>query len=301
MRRDRCLWLGAALVVLLGPGLASACHTCKRNPCVVATPAYQCVTEMVPYTVMERRTRVEYQPVTKTVMQRIPETTYEERTRVVRKPVYETSYVERTRVVRKPVYNTQYVTQNYTVCRPVTTTETVMDCVMQPVTQYRTVAVMAKTGGKGHGCCGLGLLCGGRGCKGLTQVGCQTVAETCYQPTQVAREVQKTTMVAETQSRQVPVTTCQIVCETVVEKVPVTSCRIVCETIVEKVPVTRVRCEPKQVTEMKAVCVKECVPVTKYRAVKRMVPCAPAAPVVYAAPAPQAAPQASAQASGQGA
>jgi hypothetical protein len=294
MRRDGRFWMAAALLVLAGPGLASACHTCKRNPCVVPAPvpAYQCVTEMVPYTVMERRTRVEYQPVTKTVMERIPETTFVERTRVVRKPVFDTQYVTRTRTVRRPVYDTQYVMQNYTVCKPVTTTRTVMDCVMQPVTSYKTVPVMAKAGGHG---CGLGLLCGGHGCKGLTQVGCQTVAQTCYQPTQVAREVVSTTMVPETHTRQVPVTSCRIVCEQKVEQVPVTSCRIVCETVVERVPVTRFRCEPKTITVMKPVCVPECVPVTKYRAVQRMVPCAPAAPVAYAAPAPQAAPQATGQ------
>ena len=100
MVRLRAVCFGAVVLVLGMTGSASACHRCQRTPCVLAAPAacqpaYQCVTEMVPYTVMRTRTRVEFREETATVMVREPETTWEERQRVVCKPVIDTTTVQR--------------------------------------------------------------------------------------------------------------------------------------------------------------------------------------------------------------
>ena len=56
----------AVLAVAMTSQTASACHMCKQNPCVLVAPqpAYQCVTEMVPYTVMKNHWRTEYETVT---------------------------------------------------------------------------------------------------------------------------------------------------------------------------------------------------------------------------------------------
>src|SRR5262245_32624615 len=130
VRNMRCLsmrvrvgrFVAAVAVIMLASETASACSTCHRTPCVLAAPApgpsYQCVTEMVPYTVMKTRMRVDYQPVTETVMVRVPETTFVERQRVVCKPVFDTVMVPWRRIVRKPVFDTHVVNQTVTVCRP---------------------------------------------------------------------------------------------------------------------------------------------------------------------------------------
>src|SRR5271157_316007 len=112
------------LAIAMMSQTALACHKCKQNPCVlVAQPAYQCVTELVPYTVLKNQWRTEYETVEKTVM--------------VREPI--TNYVERQRVVCKPIHETDYVTQTYTVCKPVQTTQQVTSYCMQPTTQIVTV------------------------------------------------------------------------------------------------------------------------------------------------------------------
>ena len=110
---------------------------------VAPQPAYQCVTEMVPYTVMKKQWRAEYETVSKTVMARQPMTNYVERQRVVRKPVYDTIEVPCQPVVCKPIHETDYVTQTYTVCKPVQSTQQVTTYCMQPSTQLVNVPVEA--------------------------------------------------------------------------------------------------------------------------------------------------------------
>jgi hypothetical protein len=272
--------LGMALAAVgLGTGGASACHTCKATPCAMPVqPAFECVTEMVPYTVMKKRVRTEYIPVQKTIMVKQPITQVVERQRVVCRPVYETSYIQRQRVVCRPVHDTSYVTRQDVVCRPVQTTREVTACVMQPYTTTEVVPTYVKTGG-----CGLGLLCGkrhGGHCGGVSPAGCVEVTRTCYQPTMVTRQVVETQMVQEVVTRQVPVTTTRMVQEVVVENVPVTHCRMVREVVVDRVPdVCGYQCVPKVVTKMVKRKVCETVPVTCYRKVKRMVPLVAAAPV----------------------
>ncbi|MFO0954512.1 MAG: hypothetical protein U0835_25795 [Isosphaeraceae bacterium] len=272
----------AAAAVVLTSNTASACGKCHQNPCVVQ-PTYQCVTEMVPYTVMKTRLRIDYKTVSHTVMEKVPQTTWVERQKVVCKPVYETSYVQKQVVTCKPVYDTEYVTQCYTVCKPVTTTRQVAAICYQPTTQY--VSVPAKK----HGCS----LCG----KAKPACGCITVAQTCYTPVSVLRDVVETQYVQEVQSRQVPVTRCRMVTDVRVENVPVTSCRMVQEVVTEKVPCTTYTCVPKVVCKQIPVPVCEKVPVTKYHKVKRMVECAPAA---YAEASYPVATEQSAVPSGQG-
>ena len=177
------LWMFGTVAALgmmvLTSGTASACHRCRQTPCVIAPPAprVECVTDMVPYTVMKTRTRMDYQPVTETVMARVPETTWTERQRVVCKPVFDTATVQKRIMVRKPVYDTQYVNRTVTTCRPVTETHQVTTICMQPTTTYQTVPVTMK---RGH--CGL---CG----KSEVVCGCKTVAKTCYTPVPVVRDV----------------------------------------------------------------------------------------------------------------
>ena len=275
----------AALTALaLTPGTASACSRCHQNPCTLVAapapaPAYQRVTEMVPYTVMKTRTRIDFQPVTQTVMERVPETTWTERQRVVCKPVYDTTYVQRQRVVCKPVYDTRMVTQTYTVCRPVTTTRQITAYCMQPTTRYVSVPA------RGH--CSL---CG----KAKPACGCITVAQTCYTQVPVVRDVVETSYVSDVQTRQVPVTHVRMVSDVVTDNIPVTKCRIVQEVVTDRIPHTTFHCEPRQVTRHVPVKVCETVPVTHYRKVSHMVPCGPPA---YAAA--YSAPQA--MATGQGA
>ena len=255
--------VGALGLMLLTSGTASACHKCRQNPCVIAPPGprVECVTEMVPYTVMKTRTRMDYQPVVETVMARIPETTFTERQRVVCKPVFDTTTVQKRIVVRKPVFDTQYVDQTVTTCRPVSETHQVTEICMQPSTQLVTVPATMKVK-TGH--CGR---CG----KSEVICGCKTVAQTTFTPVSMVRDVTTTRMVRETSVRQVPVTHCRMVCEEKIVDVPVTHCRMVQEVVTDRIPHTTWHCEPKQVTRMVPVPVCETVPVTCYRPVTRMV------------------------------
>jgi hypothetical protein len=292
MRASWKVVLAVAVVLVLGSEAARACGVCRRPACsgvpaCVVMPAYRCVTEMVPYTVMKTRMRVDYRPESITVMARVPHTTFIDRQVTVCRPVFDTHTVQRQVTVCRPVFDTQYVTRTFTVCRPVTTTRQVTDCVMQPHT--RVVAVPVATGG-GH--CGLGLLCGklhGGACSGVSAAGCQYVTQTCYTPVPVVRDVVETRMVADVQTRQVPVTSCRMVWEQRTIDVPVTTCRIVQEVQTIKVPVTTITCEPRTITRMVPVCTPETVPVTCYRPVTRIVPVCPPAPLAMAGPA--AAPQ----------
>ena len=269
----------ALMVVAAFAGSASACHKCKQTPCVMVAaplPAYQCVTEMVPYTVYKPVKHMEFREVTETIMTRVAETTYIERQRMVCKPVWETSSVQRMVSFCKPVSETSMVTQQYTVCKPVHSTRQVTEYVMQPSTTLVTVPVASKCG-----------LCG----KVKSVCGCQTVAQTCYTPVPVVRNVVVTQMVPELQTRQVPVTTTHFVQETKVETVPVRTCRMVSELVTDKIPVTTFHCVPKTITRRIPYPVCETVAVTCYKAVKHMVP------IVYAPVAtPQVAPIATEQA-----
>jgi len=71
--------LGGLIAAMVAGALASEPPRRGSNvspaPCVLV-PAYKCVTEMVPYTVMKTRMRRRYQSVTETVMARVPETTF---------------------------------------------------------------------------------------------------------------------------------------------------------------------------------------------------------------------------------
>jgi hypothetical protein len=263
----------ASMAVLTIAETASACHTCKQTPCVLAPaplPAYQCVTEMVPYTVYKQRKRIEFEEVTETIMTRVPETTYVERQRMVCKKVWDTTYVPKTVNVCKPVSETTMVEQQYKVCKPVQTTRQVTEYCMQPTTTLVTVPVAQKCG-----------LCG----KMKPACGCQTVAQTTYTPVPVVRDVIETHLVAEIKTRQVPVTRTHMVRETKVENVPVRSCRMVNELVTDRIPVTTFHCVPKTITRKIPHPVCETVAETCYRPVKHVVP------IVYApAPAPQAAP-----------
>ena len=262
---------------------ALACHHCKRTPCVVqAQPAYQCVTEMVPYTVMKRQVRIEYDTVEQTVMVRQPVTNYVERQRVVCKPVYDTVEVPRQRIVTRPIHETEYVTQTYTECRPVQSTQQVTTYCMQPTTQM----VPVRTGHK----CGL---------HGKSGCGCTMVAQTCYVPVPVVKDVVVTQMVPEVKTRQVPVHRTRYVQEVVTETQRITRCRMVQEVVTERVPHVTWTCVPKTVTRRIPRRVCEMVPVTCYKPVRRLVPVMPAS-YVEAAPAPSMQAVPSMQASPQG-
>jgi hypothetical protein len=281
--------LAALLMVLpLGVESASAFHLCRTPACCVPPPAcapvplYRTVVEMVPYTVMQTRTRLEHRPITCTVNVRVPVTQIVERQRVVCRPQYSTTYVQRPYRVCRPVYETTMVAQQVTICRPVTTTRQVAATCMQPVSRVVTVPVMARCGGG----CGMGVLCGrlrGGHCGGLTPAGCVDVVQTCYQPVPVLRTIYETRFVNEVVTRQVPVTTCRMVWQTGVQNIPIVHCRMVREVVTERIPVcVGFRCVPQQVTRFISVPVRETVPVTCYRPVTRVVPCEP--PVV---PVPQ--------------
>ncbi len=292
MRLRLAGYFAAALAALVSaPGTASACHQCRQSPCVlVAAPAYQCVTEMVPQTFTHQRTRTEYRPVTETIMTRVADTTYVERQRVVCRPVFDTTYVQRTVTTCRPVSETQMVNQTINVCRPVSTTRQVNTFAYQPTTTLVSVPVMSPK--CGH--------CG----KARIACGCVTVAQTCYTPVPVVQDVVETRMVNEVQTRQVPLTTIRMVQESRVENVPVRNCRILQEVVTDRIPVVNFRCEPKQVTRNVPFPVCETVTETRMVPVRRMVAVVYAAPSTYAAPqvapAPRAAPTGQAGPSKQG-
>jgi hypothetical protein len=271
--RERVLGLTTVLIVgVVASETASACSICHQTPCCLpAQPAYKCVTELVPYTVMKTRMRIDYKPVTETVMARVPETHFIERQRVVCKPVFDTTTIQKTVVVCKPVFDTKMVSQTVTVCKPVSTTRQVTDYCMQATTQLVTVPV--------RGCCGL---CG----KPKGSCGCATVAQVCYKPVPVVRDVVETHFVPEVQTRQVPVTSCRMVQEQKVVNIPITHCRLVQEVVTDKIPVTTWRCEPKTVTKQIPIPVCETVPVTCYRPVVKMVAVTPPVAPSGQAPAP---------------
>ena len=275
MRVRSMVLMVAAMAISSAAGTASACHTCKQTPCV--QPAYQCVTEMVPYTVYKKVKKTAYNEVTETVMTKVPQTTYTERQRVVCKPVWDTQYVQREVSVCKPVTQTSMVTQQYTVCKPVTTTKQVVEYTLQPTTTYVTVPVVSKCG-----------LCG----KHQPVCGCKTVAKTCYTSVPVTRDVVCTSYISEVQTREVPVTTTTYVRETKVENVPVRTCRYVQEVVTERVPCTTWTCVPKTVVRKVPYTYCETVAVTCYKKVKTMVPVVYAAPVATEQAVPVATPQA---------
>lgn len=293
MRRHLALIVSAAVMSLFAAAPAQACHRCKPGApvCAAPVPATRCVTEMVPYTVMKTRTRMTFEPYQCTIMVKEPITQVVERQRVVCRPVYETSYVQRTVRVCRPVYDTQMVDQQVCVRRPVQVAREVAGVRYEAYTQCVSVPVVAKTGG-----CGLGNLCGklhGRRCAGMANVGCTTVLQTCYQPVPTTQTVYETQWVTETQTRQVPVTTCRMVTEDRVQNIPVRHCRMVQEVVTDRrVVVCGFRCVPKQITKMRPVPVCETVPVTCYRPVTHVVPICP--PVVETAvvATPQAGPSA---------
>ena len=150
----RCSWLAAVVFpVLLMSESALACHVCKQTPCVMAPPAppLECVTEMVPVTVMKTRTRVDLVPVcTKTVSETKIDIEYDEQLHDVCRPVYDTIFETRCTTVCRPVCETTMVCQPYTVCRPVTTCRQVTEYCLKPFTELVTVPVKAKCGMCGH-------------------------------------------------------------------------------------------------------------------------------------------------------
>jgi hypothetical protein len=257
--------LAVPFAFLAASGLAEACHTCKKTPCSMpARPAYECVTEMVPYTVMKTRVRTEFEPVQKTVMVRQPILQQVERQRVVTRPVYETTYVQQPYTVTRQVRETTYVDQAVTVCRPVSTTRQVAVTCMQPVSQVVTRPAKAKH----HGLLNL--------CHGAAVAGCVSVVETCYVPTVEYRDVVETQMVSEVQYRKVPVTTCRWVTEQRIRNIPIRHCRMVQEVVTDRRTVcVGYQCVPKVVTRYVPRKVCETVPVTKYRKVVHRVPVCP--------------------------
>jgi hypothetical protein len=267
-------WLVAASLAfsLLG-GTVSACHKCKQSPCIIAPPAepaFECVTEMVPFTVMKSKTRVDLVPVcTKTVMETKIDIEYDEQIRTVCKPVFDTIWETRCSVVCRPVCETTMVCQSYKVCRPVTRTRQVTEYRWKPYTEMVVLPVKAGCRRCGHS---------GGGCT------CQTVARTCYKKVPVVREVSETCTVTEVVNQMVPVVHTRMVAEQRLDRVPVTVCRMVNQVVRLKVPRMVCRSVPKTLVYKTAVLSCEEVPVTVYRPVTRMVP------VVLACP--QASPQA---------
>jgi hypothetical protein len=255
-------WLAAAsLVIALAGDTASACQKCKQTPCVItapAAPAFECVTEMLPFTVMKSKTRVDLVPsCTKTVMETKIDIEYDEQIREVCKPVFDTVWETRCSVVCRPVCETTMVCQAYKVCRPVTTTRKVTEYCLTPYTELVVVPVKTGCGRCGHpkgGCT------------------CQTVARTCYKKVPVVREVSETCMVTEIVNQMVPVVHWRMVPEQRLEKVPVTVCRIVNQVVRVRVPRMVCRSVPKTLVYKTAVLTCEEIPVTVYRPVTRMVP-----------------------------
>jgi hypothetical protein len=267
-------WLVAAsLAFSLLDGTVSACHKCKQSPCIIAPPAepaFECVTEMVPFTVMKSKTRVDLVPVcTKTVMETKIDIEYDEQMRTVCKPVFDTIWETRCSVICRPVCETTMVCQPYKVCRPVTRTRQVTEYCWKPYTEQ--IVVPVKTGCRrcGHS---------GGGCT------CQTVARTCYKKVPVVREVSETCMVTEVVNQMVPVVHTRMVAEQRVDRVPVTVCRMVNQVVRVKVPRMVCRSVPKTLVYKTAVLSCEEVPVTVYRPVTRMVPVVLACPQAIASP-----------------
>ncbi len=135
--------------------------------------------------------------------------------------------------------------------------------------------------------------------------GCKTVACTTYTKVPVVNNVVVTRMVPETQTRQVPVTHTRYVQEVVNDVRRIRQCRMVQEVVTDRVAHVTWTCVPKTITKQIPHRVCEQVPVTCYRKVTRIVPCAAVqyaaaptvAPSIQAAPAPsmQAAPAPSTQ------
>jgi hypothetical protein len=327
MRGTIRILMGVVAASALVPAAAQACGICHKPKCAgvpacVVQPAYRCVTEMVPYTVMKTRTRVELIPETYTVMTRVCQTNFVEQTCMVTRPVIESHPVQQVVTVRRPVYDTRqvpqqvttcrlvpettYVDRAYTVCRPVTTTREVPGVTYQATTQVVAVPTVAHS----NGGCGLGLLCGKK--RGLaTCGGCQYQTQTCYTPVPTTRTVNETHYVRETQMQKVPVTTCRWVTDTQTVMRTVTSCRMVTEQkvvtnyvktcryetvpVTKKVPVVTWTCVPKTMTRYRTRCVPEQVAVTCYRPVTRIEVCAPAVTAPVYAPAPVSMPVPSGQ------
>ena len=283
----RSNWLAAVvLTVSLAGETALACHTCKQTPCVITpptAPAFECVTEMVPFTITKTKTRVDLVPVcTKTIMETKIDTVYDEQIRTVCKPVYDTVFVDRCINLCRPVCETTMVCQSYQVCRPVTTTRQVTEYCLKPYTELVTVPVQSKCGRCGHS---------KGGCT------CMTLARTCYKRVPVVREVNETCMVTEVLNQMVPVVHWRMVPEQRVEKVPVTTCRMVNDTVRVRVPRLVFRCVPKTLVYKTAVLSCEEIPVTVYRPVVKMVPVAlPSSQVMPTSQGGTATPQAQAEA-----
>ncbi len=264
----RPCWLVA---VVLAGSLASetvrACQVCKQTPCACAAapaPRFECVTEMVPCTVMKTKTRVDLVPAyTRTVMKTKLETVYEEQTQNICKPVFDTVYETRCVTVCRPVCETTMESQTFRVCRPVTTTRQVTEYCVKPYTELVTVPVKTKCARCGHT---------GGGCT------CQAVARTCYKRVPVVREVTETCMVTEVQSQMVPVVHWRMVPEQRIEKVPMTVCRMVNDVVRFRVPRLVMKCEPTTLVYKRAVLTCEEIPVTVYRPVMKMVPVIEASP-----------------------
>ncbi len=255
-------WLPAAvLAVWLASGTVVACPTCKQTPCVIApppAPAFKCVIEMVPFTVMKTKTRVDFVPVCTTVVTETKiDTTYDEQTRTVCKPIFDTVFQTRCSTICRPICETTMVCQAYRVCRPVTTTHYVTESCLKAYTELVTVPVKTRCG-----------RCGNSGGVCI----CTTVARTRYKRVPVQREVTETRMVTEIQTRMVPVVRWRTVTEQTVEKVPVTICRMVNQQVRVKVPRLVFRCVPKTLVYKTAVLTCEQIPVTVQRPVVRMVP-----------------------------
>jgi hypothetical protein len=210
-------------------------------------------------------------------MAREPVTNYVERQRVVCKPVYDTIEVPCQRIVCKPIHETDYITQTYTVCKPVQTTHQVTTYCWQPTTQLVTVPT-------GHTC----------GICHKDPCGCKVVAQTCYTPVPVVKDVVTTCMVPECRTRQVPITRTRYEQQVVNDVRRITKCRMVQEVVTQKVPYVTWTCVPKEVTKKIPRRVCEQVAVTCYRRVTRVVPCT-YEPAAAPAPCPQAAPAPSVQ------
>ena len=149
--KPRCPWLAAMVfMVALAGESCHACHKCKQTPCALVAPpapAFECVTEMVPCTVMKTKTRVDLVPVcTRTVMETKLELTYDEQVRTACKPMFDTVFQTRCYTVCRPVCETTMVCQPYRVCRPVTTTKQVTEYCLKPYTELTTVPVKTKCG-----------------------------------------------------------------------------------------------------------------------------------------------------------
>lgn len=258
------------LLGILGGSIAEACQVCHRPACAgvpacQVMPAYQCVTEMVPYTVMQTRTRVDWHEQKCTVMVPVPHTTWVERPVTICVPKFETVPVTHRYTVCRLVPETTMVNQTVTVCDPVQSTQMVTETSWQATT--RTVAVPVRTA-KG---CGLGVLCGKR--HGAPCTGCQYVTQTCYNPVPVTRAVTTTSYVPRTVTRAVPVTTCRWVSEEKVVTTNVVRCLgIEQRQEMKRFPCTTVSIEAREISRMIPTMTPECVPVTCYRPVTRVVP-----------------------------